>query len=93
MFTDIAAIVSEKSVHPENNRPYTTPIIQNAMKQIHYSVSLNKSAKKQALDVITRLKAIMPIARVHMLVSVIVPAARRFPSGCCLSLRMCISRN
>lgn len=47
------------------------------MRQIHYSVSLNKSAKKQALDVITRLRAIMPIARVHMLISVIVPTERK----------------
>lgn len=43
------------------------------MKQIHYSVSINKSAKKQALDVINRLRAVMPIARVQMLLSVIVP--------------------
>jgi len=47
MFRDIAAIVSDKAVNPENNRPYTISMIQNAMKQIHYSVNTSKSAKQQ----------------------------------------------
>jgi len=78
MVRDIAAIVSDKAVNPETNRPYTAPIIQDAMKQIHYSVVLNKSAKKQALEVMSRLRKVMPIARVNMLVSVIGPSEREF---------------
>ena len=42
------------------------------MKQIHYSVVLNKSAKQQALEVINRLKSIMPIMRMHMLIRILV---------------------
>jgi ribosome maturation protein Sdo1 len=42
-------------------------MIQNAMKQIHYSVSLNKNAKQQALDVIKKLKTVMPIAKACMM--------------------------
>jgi len=66
MFRDVAAIVVDKSINPENNRPYTLTMIQNAMKEIHYSVNTNKGAKSQALDVIRRLKAVMPIARAKM---------------------------
>jgi ribosome maturation protein SDO1 len=66
MFRDVATIVTDKSVNPETDRPYTISMIQNAMKDIHYSVSLNKNAKQQALDVIRRLRKVMPIARVLM---------------------------
>lgn len=47
------------------------------MKQIHYSVSIsnNKTAKQQALDVIGKLKAIMPIERINMLIRVVAPMA------------------
>lgn len=72
MFRDIAAMISEKSLNPENNRPYAVSIILNAMKQIHYSVSKNKSAKQQASDVIKLLKKIMPITRIHMLIRIII---------------------
>ncbi len=67
MFRDVATIVSEKSVNPETDRPYTITMIQNAMKDIHYSVNLTKNAKQQALDVIRRLRKVMPIARILML--------------------------
>ena len=66
MFRDVAAIVVDKSNNPENNRPYTLSMIHTAMKEIHYSVNTSKGAKSQALDVIRRLKAVMPIARAKM---------------------------
>ncbi len=47
MFRDVAAIVADKTINPENNRPYTISMIQNAMKQVHYAVSVTKSAKQQ----------------------------------------------
>ena len=72
-FRDIATIVSEKSVNPENNRSYTISMIQNAMKQIHYSVSITKSAKQQALEVIKKLRQVMPIARANMLLRMFYP--------------------
>lgn len=75
MFRDVAAIVVEKAVNPENNRPYTISMIQNAMKQLHFSVNTSKSAKSQALDVIRKLKEVMPIARACMLLRVTSPAA------------------
>jgi hypothetical protein len=41
------------------------------MKQIHYSVNATRSAKSQALDVIRRLKDVMPIARASMALRII----------------------
>lgn len=70
MFRDVAAIVVDKSVNPENNRPYTLSMIQNAMKQIHFSVNTTKGAKAQALDVLRKLKSVMPIARAKMRVRI-----------------------
>lgn len=64
--------MAEKSVHSETNRPYTISTIQNAMKQIHYSVVITKSAKQQALDVIKKLRQVMPISRASMLLVSIV---------------------
>ena len=72
-FRDIASLVADKAVNPDNNRPYTVSMIQNAMKQIHYSVNVSKSTKSQALDVIKRLKSVMPIARAAMLLRIIFP--------------------
>lgn len=66
MFRDVATIVTEKSINTETERPYTITMIQNAMKDIHYSVSLTKNAKQQALDVIRKLRKVMPIARLMM---------------------------
>eukprot|EP01033_Poteriospumella_lacustris_P013605 gene13603-9741_t len=47
VFRDIASIVAEKTVNPNNNLPYTITMIQNAMRQIQFSVNLSKSSKSQ----------------------------------------------
>lgn len=73
MFRDVAAIVADKAVNPENNRPYTISMIQNAMRQIHFSVNVSKSAKSQALEVIRRLREVMPIARASMSLRIVCP--------------------
>mmetsp|Transcript_19499 Transcript_19499/g.18829 ORF Transcript_19499/g.18829 Transcript_19499/m.18829 type:complete len:589 (+) Transcript_19499:127-1893(+) len=75
IFKDIASIVADKTVNPENNRPYTISMIQNAMKQIHYSVNTTKNAKSQALEVIRKLRDVMPIARATMLLRIICPSS------------------
>ena len=73
IFRDVASIVTDKTINPENNRPYTISMIQNAMRQIHYSVNVSKSAKSQALDVIRKLRDVMPIARASMLLRIVCP--------------------
>ncbi|CAM9180238.1 unnamed protein product, partial [Ectocarpus fasciculatus] len=67
MFRDVASLVCEMTINPENGRQYSLSMIQNAMRQIHYSINL-RSAKKQALDVIRRLRSAMPIVRAGMLI-------------------------
>lgn len=67
VFRDVASIVADKTVNPENNRPYTVSallafhayhlhccqvsMIQNAMKQIQYSVNVSKNSKSQVMTV------------------------------------------
>lgn len=74
---DIASIVADKTINPETGRPYTVNIIQNAMKSIQFSVNMSKSSKSQALEVIRKLREVMPIARANMLLRVVFKEADR----------------
>jgi len=66
LLKDIATIVAEKCVDPETKRPFTVGLVERAMKDIHYSVNISKSAKQQALKVIRLLKEKIPIERAQM---------------------------
>lgn len=46
-FKEIASIVSGKCINPETKRPYTISIIEQAMRDIHYSINPNRNAKQQ----------------------------------------------
>ncbi|DBA04101.1 TPA: hypothetical protein N0F65_009448 [Lagenidium giganteum] len=69
-FRDIATIVADKCVNPNSNRPYPFSVIERLMKEIHYAVIPNRSAKQQALEVIKRLQDHIPISRAKMKVQV-----------------------
>lgn len=71
LFKDIATTVADKCLNPDSKRPYTVLMIENAMKEIHYSVKPNKNAKQQALEVIKQLKERMPIERAQMRLRVV----------------------
>ncbi|XP_067934813.1 ribosome maturation protein SBDS-like [Watersipora subatra] len=75
LFRDIATIVSDKCVNPANNRPYTVTLIENAMRDAHYSLKPSKSAKQQALEVIRKLKELgqLQIERAQMKLRVTIP--------------------
>lgn len=81
MFRDVATIVSEKCVNPDSHRPYTYTMIERALKDIHFAVSVSKSAKKQALVAIARLKESIPIERAQMRLRLTVPAREAEVSG------------
>ncbi|CAM9464539.1 unnamed protein product [Scytosiphon promiscuus] len=66
VFRDVATIVSEKCVNPASNRPYTVSMIEKAMRDVHFSAHPTRSAKQQALEVIKKLKEVMPIDRAKM---------------------------
>ena len=46
-FKEIATIISGKCINPETKRQYTITMIEQAMKDIHYSVNPNRNAKQQ----------------------------------------------
>ncbi|XP_022918114.2 ribosome maturation protein SBDS [Onthophagus taurus] len=71
LFKDIATTVADKCLNPELKRPYPVTMIEKAMKDIHYSVKPNQSAKQQALTVIKMLKETIPIERAQMRLRVI----------------------
>ncbi|KAI5720956.1 hypothetical protein M8J77_013874 [Diaphorina citri] len=73
-FKDIATIVSEKCINTETKRPFTVSMIDAGLKQIHFSVNVNKNSKQQALEVIPTLKQCMSIERAQMRVRVEVSA-------------------
>lgn len=63
---DVATIVSEKCINSETKRPFPVSIIEKSMKQIHFSVNPKKNTKQQALEVIKKLKEVLPIERCMM---------------------------
>ncbi|KAE8911328.1 hypothetical protein PF005_g12475 [Phytophthora fragariae] len=75
MYRDIATIVADKCVNPTSNRPYPYTVIERVMKEIHYAVIPNRSAKQQALELIKKLPEHIPLARAKMKIQVTTPAS------------------
>ncbi|KAL0272422.1 UNVERIFIED_CONTAM: hypothetical protein PYX00_005396 [Menopon gallinae] len=71
LFKDISTTVAEMCINPETKRPYPVSMIEKAMKDIHFSVKMNRSAKQQALEAIPQLKASLPIERAQMRVKIV----------------------
>jgi len=72
-FKEIANIVYNKCVNIETKKPFPLAMIENAMKEIHFAINVNKSSKSQAIALIKELQAIMPIQRAQMKVRVDIP--------------------
>ena len=75
LFKEIATIVSDKCVNPETKRPYTVTMIEQSMKDAHFSINPTKNAKQQALEVIKLLQSsgTLPIERAEMKIRLDVP--------------------
>lgn len=71
LFKDIATTVADKCVNPELKRPYPVTTIEKAMRDMHFSVKPNQSAKQQALQVIKSLKETLPLERAQMRMQVV----------------------
>ncbi|XP_003747318.1 ribosome maturation protein SBDS [Galendromus occidentalis] len=71
-FKDIANIVADKTVNPETKRPYPVSIIEKSMKDIHFSVKPNRTAKQQALEVIRALEDTIDLQRTQMTLHIVV---------------------
>ena len=50
LFNDVASVLSEKCINPDNNKPYTISMLERALKDVHFSVDLHRNAKQQALE-------------------------------------------
>ncbi|CAF0798549.1 unnamed protein product [Brachionus calyciflorus] len=75
LFKEIATTVADKCVNPATKRPYTVTLIEQAMKDAHFSVNPTKSGKVQALEVIKLLQSsgTLPIERAEMKVRLDIP--------------------
>ncbi|KTW29534.1 SBDS family rRNA metabolism protein [Pneumocystis jirovecii RU7] len=74
-YKDIVRTIVDMCVNPTTKKAYTASMIEKALKDLGFSVNLNKNVKSQALDVIKHLKEknIIPIERARMRVRIVSP--------------------
>jgi ribosome maturation protein SDO1 len=73
LFRDVATSVAERCVDTNTQRPMTVGMVERALKEIQFRVHPNQPAKKQALEAIKALQAVMPIERARMRIRVHLP--------------------
>lgn len=69
-FNSVATNIASLCINPETRRPYPVSIIEKSLKDVHFSVKMNKNAKQQTLEAIKLLKESMPIERARMKLSI-----------------------
>eukprot|EP01083_Nonionella_stella_P056025 147733_1 len=73
-FKEIATIICNKCVNKETKKPFPVSVIENAMKELHCNIKMNKSSKVQAIELITVLKENnMTIERAQMKLKIDIP--------------------
>ncbi|KAG5436850.1 hypothetical protein PCK2_001044, partial [Pneumocystis canis] len=74
-YKDIVRTIVDKCINPVTKKGYTTFMIERALKDMGFSVNLNRNVKSQALDAIKQLKEknIIPIERTRMRVRIVSP--------------------
>jgi len=74
-FKEIATIVADKCINSETKKPFPVSMIEQAMKEIHFSIKPNKSAKQQAISLVKELQAskLLPIQRAQMRLRIDIP--------------------
>lgn len=75
MYRDIVTIICNLCINPDTQRQYPPGMIDRALREMHFAVKPAKSAKKQALEVIRRLKKTIPIERAQMRLEILVTNA------------------
>ena len=63
---DIANIIVQKCINKTDGKQFPVSIILKAMAEVSCKVNPTQSAKKQALDLIKDLQAVIPIERAKM---------------------------
>ncbi len=69
----IIAFISRECIDPKTNLPHPPLRIEQAMKQIHFSIEPSKSVEEQAKDIIKLLRPIIPLKMEKITVEVHVP--------------------
>lgn len=72
-FKDIACVIAEKCINVETNRPFPVSIIDQCLRDMHFSIHPTKSAKQQALEAIRELEKTLPIKRASMRLRILLP--------------------
>jgi ribosome maturation protein SDO1 len=70
----IIAFISRECIDPKTNLPHPPLRIEQAMKQIHFSIDPSKGVEEQAKDIIKLLRPIIPLKMEKIIVDVHVPA-------------------
>ncbi|VDD91035.1 unnamed protein product [Enterobius vermicularis] len=65
-FKEVANMIANMCVNPETKRPYSIAVIEKALKDVHFSNKASSSSKKQALEMIPKLRETMKIDRAEM---------------------------
>lgn len=68
---DIANIIVQKCVNTKDGKQFPVSIIMKAMQEVNCKINPTQSAKKQALDFIKDLQAVIPIERARMRLKII----------------------
>eukprot|EP00834_Sanchytrium_tribonematis_P004080 NODE_183_length_13752_cov_1.079103.p5 type:complete len:242 gc:universal NODE_183_length_13752_cov_1.079103:687-1412(+) len=72
---EIAHWITENTVHPSTNKPYSLGIIEKSIKQVHFSINIHKNTKQQAIEVLKLIQNenVLEITRVQLKVRVTLP--------------------
>ncbi|MFC1487085.1 ribosome assembly factor SBDS [Thermoproteota archaeon] len=70
----IIAFISRECIDPKTNLPHPPLRIEQAMKQIHFSIDPSKATEEQSKDIIKLLRPIIPLKMEKISVEVHVPA-------------------
>jgi len=69
----IISFISRECIDPKTNLPHPPLRIEQAMKQIHFSIEPSKSVEEQAKDIIKLLRPIIPLKMEKITVEVHLP--------------------
>ena len=70
----IVSFISRECIDPKTNLPHPPLRIQQAMKQIHFSIDPSKGVEEQSKEIIKLLRPIIPLKMEKITVAVRIPA-------------------
>jgi ribosome maturation protein SDO1 len=76
LLKEVATVIANKCINIDTNRPFPISLVEHSLRQVHFSLSLSRSAKQQALEAIKLLKdqGVLNLARAQMRILITFPA-------------------